>query len=113
MKTYKLIELFELAKQRLINGNPEIQSGICQIICDMWIENDCTLLEKEMLTHYLRANKPCVNNEFSFYTHNIYIEFTKNDYWTDSHYWWIPIHKNIKTKQIRIDYLTELIKNIK
>ncbi len=105
MKSTRLKYLFELILQHLIVGNKEEQMGICIIIRTLWVESICTYEEKVFIINYLFVNRPTKENEYK--------EFTENKHWTDNSFWWRPIHDIFSTKQIRIDYLTKLIANIK
>lgn len=105
METDRLIEVFELLKKTLINGETYNQSGICGEINELYVKNLITPNEKEFIRMYLFNNKPRL--------HNIYSEFRDNKYWIDDSFWWRRMCFNYPTKQIRIDYLTKLIANIK
>lgn len=111
MTKERLIELFELVKQRLTdgytfeNGNPIIIYGICGVIVDLNWFNIINPDEKEYIIHYLRKNKPSLINDYS--------NFMETPHWINRSYWWGNMHEFPETKQIRIDYLNKLISNIK
>lgn len=97
----KLVDLFELVKENLINGDSSTQTGLCTVIRNMERDNIISNNHKKILLACLRKHKPTPTNYFS--------EFMIYEYWEDYHYWWLRICDNIKTKQVRIDYLTKLI----
>ncbi len=105
MESKRLVEIFEKMKENLINGENYLQHGLCGEIVSLYIEKEITSNEKDFVKMYLFSNKPTLNN--------IYSEFYKNQYWINDAYWWRPISVFYKTKEIRIDYLTKLIANIK
>ncbi len=105
MNSKRLVEIFEMIKENLINGETYVQNGICGNIAELFGNNKMTFTERDYIRNYLFSNKPKLNN--------IYSDFFKNEYWIDDAYWWEKISLNHKTKQIRIDYLTKLIANIK
>ncbi len=110
MESQRLKQLFELVKQNLINGYTPIQSGICREIKNLYSDFVISIEEKDYLSGYIIANKPTQDNR--------YAKFMDNPYWlvqvnnNADNYWWEIIYDE-KTKQIRVDYLTELINNIK
>ncbi len=85
------------------------QTGICRTFYTLMSNKDITYDEIYIVKMFININKPTKRNKYK--------EFTKNPYWTnfvDSYsYWWTEIHIAPETKQIRIDYLTALINNIK
>ncbi len=106
MKAEQLISHFNLVKESLINGNVKDQYGICKAINEVYYKNsDVTFVNTLTVEKYLFDNKPTPDNQ--------YAEFTKNEYWLGGVYWWKCIDDFPQTKQIRIDYLTKLISNIK
>ncbi len=110
MDNTQLKRLFELVKETLINQPKTKQSGICRVIAFLVSNNEISINDKELLTKYLNKNKPTLENEYSI--------FVNNPYWTNGVYWWKPIFSDIydwsfHTKEIRIEYLTKLIANIK
>ncbi len=111
MKSKKLKQLLELLKEELIVTNSENQTGICWCITIMLIKDKISSEENHLLREYITLNKPKLNNQ--------YAEFINNEFWTNtldvnnSSYWWTTIKRDNLTKQIRIDYLTALINNIK
>ncbi len=107
MDIQRKIQLFQLVKENLINGNPKNQYGICQAINNVAYSKEVTINDDEyfFLKFHLDVNKPTRQNE--------YAEFMHPKYWLDGAYWWDTIDDYPETKQIRIDYLTKLISNIK
>lgn len=105
MENSRLIEILELVREKLIYGQETYQTGICKVVLSMMAHQEITIEEKYFISDYLNANKPNQSNN--------YARFVTNIYWIDCLYWWLPIDKYPFTKQIRIDYLTELINNIK
>ncbi len=107
MENHRLIEILELVKQNLINNDTWMKTGICVGIRFLHNKNKISLIEYYKVSSYLRKNEPTKTNQYQ--------EFTNNEYWTNhnSLYWWKPIHKEPNTRQIRIDYLTALISNVK
>ncbi len=105
MGNNRLKELFELVKQDITDTENRFQTGICKSINKLQIQNKMSYIEEAHLKGYLKQNKPTKDNQ--------YAEFTKNKYWLNDSYWWYVIEDVPQTKQIRIDFLTKLIANIK
>ncbi len=105
MDNSRLKELFEMVKKKLIKGDVNKQYGICGIISELSYEKTITANEKEIIKRYLYRNKPTIKNKYK--------EFIQNEYWINDAYWWKPIWLRPEKKQIRINYLTKLIDNIK
>ncbi len=104
MEANRLKEVLEIIKKFFVET--EKTGGICDAISFYYIENYITLNETYYIKNYLRHNKPTPNNDYK--------EFTQNQYWQETYhgYWW----KNVillESRQLRIDYLTKLIANIK
>ncbi len=104
METNKIKEIFILVKENLINNDFKTQSGICNEITKLYIKGILSPTEHRFILSYLYENIPEKDNQYS--------KFTNGKYWMDSHFWWNPIDEVPRTKRIRINYLTELIKNI-
>ncbi len=104
MEAPKLKELVELVKHTMI-GESYNQTGMCCIINKLYEQNLITYSEKKIIKEFLDKNKPTPENEYK--------EFRQSKYWIDEGYWWYEIYVFNDTKQIRIDYLTKLISNIK
>ncbi len=105
MESKRLIEILELTKEKLINKK-RFQYGICAelgelLYDDKIISND----EKNYVKDFLYSNKPTFENDYK--------EFRESNYWLGSVYWWNSITFRPQTRQIRIDYLTKLIANVK
>ncbi len=115
MENYRLKEILELTKANLIKNTWYSQYGICKELREVFFpvidifaieQNSNDIRDYKFVIHYLEENKPTPNNQ--------YAEFTNNIYWTvNSRYWWKTIDNFPETKEIRIDYLTALINNIK
>lgn len=105
MENDRLIELLILTRNSIIMGRNRYQSGICKCIIKLYENMSCSYIEYKQLQRYITKNKP---NSFNQYKH-----YTNSQYWIDDEYWWQPINLIPETKQIRIDYLNELIDNIK
>ena len=105
MENSRLIEVLERVRQLLLTKS-SCDLGICYTFS---ILRDLRVITKDEyidLNIYLMENKPTAENQYS--------QFTQNEYWKpNSMYWWTPIHKARVTRQLRADYLTELISNIK
>lgn len=107
MKRTRKIELLEIVKQRLIDGNPLEQTGICYELSKLTSFGVCTNIEVSELKFFLLSNKPTKHNEFASYIDDV------NWYDNYSGYWWLTINFKLETKQIRINYLTDLINKLK
>lgn len=105
MDNDRLIELLELLKTYIIRGRTRHQSGICKELTKLHEYGSCTYPEYRALRRYLFCNKP---NSFNQYKH-----FTNSPYWINDEYWWYPIQRIEETKQLRIDFLNELINSLK
>ncbi len=100
------IELLETVKKILIsNSSSNSQRGICRVIQSLYYTEMCSELERDSLLIYVSLNKPTINNQYK--------EFMENEFWINQTYWWQTIYEEPKTREIRIDYLTALISNIK
>ena len=106
METKRLIQLLELVKLNLINGDENSQSGICKEIDNIYTKyHDITFEERNYIKSYLKDNRPTPINQYK--------QFYQQIVWLDNNYWWRPINREPATKQIRINFLTELINNLK
>ncbi len=101
----RLILLFELIKDNLINNDFKTQSGICAEITKLFVIDKITIKEKDFLMDYLYLNKPKRGKQYEKFTYGLY--------WTNGDFWWYPIDEMPRTKRIRINYLIKLIENIK
>ncbi len=105
----RVIEILQSTKDYIIaNDNSFRYTGICFILSKLRDEirigtND----EIEAVLLYLERNRPNKRNKYK--------EFTNNLHWNKSGtgYWWNRMDFYPETRQIRIDYLTALINNIK
>ena len=105
METERLIELLELLKVYLTRGRTRHQSGICKEITKLYENGSCSYTEYKALQRFIFKNKP---NSFNQFKH-----FTYSPYWINDEYWWITIHRISETKQLRIQFLDELINSLK
>lgn len=105
MDNTRLIELLEQIKDTLIKGESYTLFGICAEVQQLFDENKIDEFEMKKLNKFIFKNKPTLDNE--------YAEFMNNQFWKNTGYWWNSIAYQPKTKQIRVDYLTKLIGNIK
>ncbi len=105
METNRLIEILELTKENLITKQSYREYGICGEFSELLKNKLITSDEKDDVIHFLYLNKPTYKNDYK--------EFRESEYWFGVLYWWKPIYKEPATRQIRIDYLTKLIANIK
>ena len=105
MEDDRKIELLELVKENLRTKPYYMQSGICRAIQLLYYENVCTRTERDSLHIHINVHKPTPTNQYK--------EFTETKYWTNQSFWWTRIDNASETKQIRIDYLTKVIANIK
>ncbi len=101
-----IIDVLEKIKAELIlNREGVIHLGICKIAFDLRMLKIISQFQNDFIYDYLMVNKPTKRNKYK--------EFTQNEYWVDKGYWWKPIYTSPETRQIRIDYLTKLIANVK
>ena len=106
MKKSRIKELFELLKQYLIKGDANFQYGLCKELERLSMyDASFTYYEYICIEQYLNKCKPTTTNEYK--------EFIDNEYWIDTEYWWKTIDQAPETKQIRIDFLTKLINELK
>ena len=109
MESERIIEILEAVKELL--KDEKYKSGICGVLNIVnFIKVDIRMSFEELreVEIFLRKNKPTRTN--------IYKEFIPTDSYFNYHnfgYWWLPIFTAPETRQIRIDYLTALISNIK
>lgn len=112
MEKDRLIELLTAIKMELSLDNTNYtRTGICQALRRIQLPYNCTHEESCFITRFLKLNKPAPDNDYK--------EFMILPYWGleyrqgNSDFWWNEIYLYPETKQIRIDYLTKLISNIK
>ncbi len=105
METPKLKEILELVKDTIVHGEAYNQTGMCGILRSLVSCEAILIKERYEVLAYLRENKPTEDNEYK--------EFRMSPFWIDEGYWWYEIFLFKETRQIRIDYLTALINNIK
>ena len=86
--------------------------SICDSLLTLWIRHQITKFEHDCIKELLVINKPTHLNEYK--------EFTENPYWRghkinsiNDGFWWKMTTLYPETKQIRMDYLTALINNLK
>jgi hypothetical protein len=110
MKTDRQIEI--LKKAILILEADEIYvRGICDILRNFKDAFLISTVEFGEMKVLLVENKPTLNNEFR--------SFTLNEFWIvggysiDTSFWWNTIFRSPETRQIRIDYLKQLIAKLK
>lgn len=97
------IEILELLKDK-VRTQMKI-SGMCDILNYLFMHQFITNNEYECIRTLLKDNKPSPDNQFNKFTDSKF-------FWTtDRMFWWYPLIP--ETRQIRVDYLTELIKSIK
>ncbi len=108
MKKERLKEILILIKNFIaIREYSYNYTGICKIITTLHGLEKISYEELYYIKNYISNNRPTPNNEYK--------EFTKNQYWinTETGYWWEKMYMDCETVQIRIDYLTALINNVK
>ncbi len=108
MTTDRQVELFELVRDTLKNTTlDEYDTGICQVVDSIYRMGKCNGIEHSELEYTLRLNKPKGYNQ--------YVEFYHNEFWDDgvNGYWWLEMHIEPKTRQVRVEYLNNLIWNLK
>ncbi len=84
------------------NSNTE---GICKVINKLLSSQRISLREHFDINRFIEDNKPTPKNEYK--------EFTENEYWVGSIYWWKVMWFYPLTRRIRIAYINKLIENIK
>ncbi len=110
MKTERIIEILQLVIYNLENNTKLFDTGICVVTTTLFKRGEMSESEYLFIRNLIRDSKPT--------TQNVYKEFTQNGHWNDSlsstsvSFWWIPIYRNPKTREIRIDYLNKVIENI-
>lgn len=112
MRKDRQIEILNLVKTLL--GYTDFCHGICGVVNSLLFNKGISIDEHSETINLLNENKPTPDNQYKV--------FTENDFWVDitipSHtifegYWWLPIYRNESMRQIRIDYITKLIDNLK
>lgn len=103
MRTVK--ELFQIVIDSLKKGDKEYyyNNGICGEINDLFKYHIITFHESRLLMNVLKLNKPCGNQ---------YPKFYYSEDWVGGAWWWDFMHTQPKTRQIRIAFLEEVIKNL-
>ena len=98
----------------LLNDERFFIYGICSILTHLIDNNIIDEKERNQLKELLNTNKPSKHNEFKdFYGNEYWVGMTHPKYSIFAGYWWQPMYDALETRQIRIDYLTKLITNIK
>ena len=105
MENVRMIDLLTKIKEYIQRRDNISQRGICKAIEYIYCTCQCTFDEYVNLKSFFAHNKPTALNQYK--------EFYNTPYWRDNGYWWIPINKQPRTKQIRINYLITLINNLK
>lgn len=105
MKIRTLRELYTILLEELVNQTlREYPNGLCHvIICmnhyDMITDEECD----KLLTH-LEKQKPTKRNKYK--------EFTLSEVWQGTSYWWRYMSGNKESREARIHFLQEVIKNL-
>ncbi len=81
--------------------------GICETFTILVAHNNvyCTSDELQQIQLYVLENKPTLTNQYS--------EYMKHESWLGKRFWWDRICDAPETRQIRIDFITALIDNLK
>ncbi len=83
----------------------KFQAGICNAV-DMQLSINVGVEELLFISALVKKNKPTSSNQFS--------KYMKTSIWYDGFYWWKSINpNNPETRQIRIDFLNDLISTLK
>ncbi len=104
MNTDRKIEILNKTILVLTKTN-HFKKGICDAVTYLCENDTLNYLELIEFREFIRDNKPTAENEYK--------EFTQGEYWVDEMYWWYPIYRVSDTREIRVEYLTKLINNIK
>ena len=94
--------IFYLSNEKLL-----FTKGICEVITYLSEIGYITELECFIIKQLMKLKKPNKSSRTK------YVKFTKNPHWLNGLYWWSPIYEAPETRQIRIDYLTEVVENLK
>lgn len=105
MEKQRIIDIFESIKNSIITDTRYYNTGICFGLAVLLSTKEISETEYHFLMDYLKENKPTPNNRYK--------KFTQNVFWLNTGYWWVNMGKTPQTRQIRVDYLTALISNIK
>ncbi len=105
MEAKRQIEILKLMITKLGTDKEKKFTCICDSIFGLDSLRLITSEEKDFMLDMVRDNKPTPNN--------IYSKYTKGEYWIDRMFWWESISEEAETKQIRIDFINDLISNIK
>lgn len=104
MNIDRQIEILEHINS-LIKIDDFFRRGICDILYHLSLADVINEFEYYFMLKLLNKHKPTPENDYK--------EFTENPYWSESNnYWWDTMH-NPETRQIRKDYLTKLVTNLK
>ena len=79
-------------------------TGICSCVNRLVINKVITARERLIIEGHLNANKP---------SSKIHTEFTESKHWLGNIYYWYIIGAEPETRQIRIDFLTKLLNELK
>ncbi len=110
METERLKELFLKVKNYIANKT-FYGKGICKTIRELYNDDLIDDFEYDYLISYLQKNYPTKDNDYK--------EFMDSPYWNSHssadgiYFWWQVNRYDNQTNQIRINYLTKLIDNIK
>ncbi len=105
MNTDRKIQTLKLVRDSLTNE--KFKSGICGVLLYYCQTSIISFNEHKFLRNFLEENKPKPDNEYK--------EFTQNEYWIESEMvindsvWWERMENVPETRQIRIDYLNQII----
>ena len=105
MENSRTIEILRLMQNELGFSKDFKFVGICDTIFALKTQKKVTTEEVSFILDLLRDNKPNGNNKYS--------KYTKGYFWIDRLFWWDTIDEEPKTKQVRTDFINDLISNIK
>lgn len=78
--------------------------GLCDVLFSVFTKVNGNAYEELCeMEKWLKSQKPTKDNAYSHYLNR--------EHWLGREYWWFSMHASPDTRQIRIDYLTELIEN--
>lgn len=106
MENKRIKELLIQVKKELIDKktNYNHRLGICNVINKMYERDFITEGEYTNLSCYLKDNKPSDDNQYS--------EFTKDEHWIGTTYWWTKMCYSDYSRIQRIKFLRQLIRDV-
>ncbi len=107
----RMISIFQRVIEILEKKEVHIR---CICDCVNALEYNCEIdgTEAYQIKNFLTANKPTPENIYKEFTNHTFWK-GNNQYYISASFWWFSIHREEETRPLRIDYLKQVIHNLK